>query len=1115
MLYIFLVDTGTMVQFEMDLALETVGHLKRVIAKSGVCKFLPPDRQVLLISGGDTLEEDSRVCKYNAGTDTNPIFLFSRCGSVSGPPECPPSPGAGFSAEDLSADASYLEETDAVDRDLDDKVASSLRLPDAQSTVAVRASLAQEYVRAACDQIRICESLIHDQHLQHQGWQAVVANLEDTALALRKRTENLVKIYGRYLEERAPNQELVENFDEDIALLHQIPVFPALLPRSEQEGDAPKDDSGTVSLLAWINSKGSDRSLEQVADSCFRALNKLDASTLEELSLHVNTCLEEANSMQRKEIAGLSDRLQGLEQLLLEAKQYVQEQKELAQAFLQNQQRASGLQDTSILPDLCASHRQQLLVMRNNHGQIVSIRKRCAKAKDELSLNLHARMKWVVMIQDTMAEVGHSVLMHIAELKALSKKLEVLEQLHLAPSIFIATVVEVVRRRAFSRHYLEKTTGLSEKFSKLHGEEMILRKDFTSKLRKHFLAKMFPGMEDLPPAFATDAPRTFDDRLPNVCIGDVEKLRQMFPDLAQSLCIPEEDAFANLLAKSMNQALTTEDGETLLSLHNMPKKIQINTGDIGSMSVMNQLIGGESVTRRKNGINGSNNHGKVSDSETDTDDYDRAVKSKATPCSQLSISTSALEKKKKANKAAARKAGGTLAESTEFIVEEEDTKSSVDPSSSSADPSSSHTATNSSVAPSSSSDGSLLKNLQDSDGAGALTAAAEDDARAIKIAVLSKELYEAEIRQRELEEKNNALKAKYAQDLSEYKGELVKLKEFTVKEQSEFQLGLREVQTQLGAKVETVQSEYERELSRLEEAYRRKVEEAASCLELEREKMEDCNREIDIYRQQMHESNMEINRLKGEHAEAREKWAKESSEALAAAKEEGREESRKLLLGHELELEALREDMKNDERVKHAEDQLKQIREDLSSKCKELEALKRKTRILEANQEEKLNFEKDKIVQILETGFAQREKLAIQKTESEMLARSAQEVQQMSMEFGKKLINELEKADEASKEEARERLESMERKHAEEVAELQAKHEELMAEAVERERASLLEDKERALKAQADRLAGKAKQELDSLRARFKMMQNSGALDRSPSASESELSLEAQVTKHF
>ena len=77
---------------------------------------------------------------------------------------------------------------------------------------------------------------------------------------------------------------------------------------------------------------------------------------------------------------------------------------------------------------------------------------------------------------------------------------------------------------------------------------------------------------------------------------------------------------------------------------------------------------------------------------------------------------------------------------------------------------------------------------------------------------------------------------------------------------------------------------------------------------------------------------------------------------------------------------------------------------------------------------------------------------------------------------------------------------------------LREEHETLLTETIEKERTQFKEEKDRALKAQADRLSHKAKQEVDSLRARFKMMQNAGALDRSPSASESELSLEAQVS---
>ena len=43
MLYLFLVDSGTMVQLEIDVALDTVANLKGVIGRT--CR-IPPDKQV-------------------------------------------------------------------------------------------------------------------------------------------------------------------------------------------------------------------------------------------------------------------------------------------------------------------------------------------------------------------------------------------------------------------------------------------------------------------------------------------------------------------------------------------------------------------------------------------------------------------------------------------------------------------------------------------------------------------------------------------------------------------------------------------------------------------------------------------------------------------------------------------------------------------------------------------------------------------------------------------------------------------------------------------------------------------------------------------------------------
>ena len=52
------------------------------------------------------------------------------------------------------------------------------------------------------------------------------------------------------------------------------------------------------------------------------------------------------------------------------------------------------------------------------------------------------------------------------------------------------------------------------------------------------------------------------------------------------------------------------------------------------------------------------------------------------------------------------------------------------------------------------------------------------------------------------------------------------------------------------------------------------------------------------------------------------------------------------------------------------------------------------------------------------------------------------------------------------------------------------------------------QDRENCLKTQQQQLTMKAKRDIDALRKRFKMMQTTGALERSPSCSESELSAE-------
>ncbi|XP_070153826.1 RB1-inducible coiled-coil protein 1 isoform X2 [Polyergus mexicanus] len=546
MLYIFHVDTGTTITFDIKLALQSVSQLMEAIERE--CGVVAT-HQVLLMSGGECLEPNARVCSYSAGTDTNPIYLFSKAAIES---SLPPTPSIDYGS----------------DVDLQTQIDASLAMPATYQTLCARAHLAQQCCGLAREQTRICEKLVHDQHLQQQGWAAVVANLEDITQMFQTRAEQFQQAFVLYLAERQRHTELLDNFSADLGTLAKIPILPALRAQAEgllspddqpsQSSEPTSESPGEVlSLLRWISAKDNQSSLEQVADQCSRGLEQFDERLMEALKAEVNAAIDNANKQDMKEIKGLGERLFALEQLMVQTKRLVHEQGELAQGFLQNQNRASNLGDASVLPDLCTSHRRQLLVMLQNHNQLRDIRRRCTKAKEELSVNIYHRLKWIMYVENKMVEVGNKLIIYHESLKRLRRHLEVLQQIHLAPQMYISAVIEVVRRRTFSQAFLVWASNLACQLLTVHSEELARRREFQSKFNGHFLNTLFPGLEDTPPPFATQAPSVFDNGLPKLTADDMESLRSQLPDLALTISTPD---LTNITQFFLSKSFT--DGST-------------------------------------------------------------------------------------------------------------------------------------------------------------------------------------------------------------------------------------------------------------------------------------------------------------------------------------------------------------------------------------------------------------------------------------------------------------------------------------------------------------------------------------------------------------------------
>lgn len=531
--------------FDMKLALESVAHLKEVIARA--CK-IPEDKQVLLISGGESLEPSARVCNYSAaGTDTNPIYLFSKSTIEN---TSPPSPSVDYGS----------------DLDLKEQVESSLLMAPALTTVVAHAQLAQQFYEAASDNLRICERLVHDQHMQQQGWAAVVANLEDITSAFGVRTEVFQQNFQAYLESRQKHIELLQDFGQDLATLEKIPLLPALMTTSDLSSqikcrslnEVSEDDPNlsrtpqeiavgehaephaTQNLLQWISAKDSQSSLETVAEQCARGLEQFNQLMIEGLQGEIKSALDAVDNQNMKEVRGLEDRLCGLEQLMFDTKQIVAEQKQLAEAFMQHQIRAGSVNDPTVLPDLCASHQKPLKVMLRNHQHLSDIRRRCTRAKEELSTNLHARLRWIMYVERTMCDVDNKLVIYHENLKRLRRHLEVVQQIHLAPRVYLLSIAEVVRRKLFSRNFMQWAESISMAACALHDREVTLRREFSMQTSGHFLNSLFPGMEDLPPPFATSRPSLFDHNLPNVVSKDLDDLKAQLPEFVNLLDVNVE-----------------------------------------------------------------------------------------------------------------------------------------------------------------------------------------------------------------------------------------------------------------------------------------------------------------------------------------------------------------------------------------------------------------------------------------------------------------------------------------------------------------------------------------------------------------------------------------------
>uniref|UniRef100_A0A2C9KMD3 Uncharacterized protein n=1 Tax=Biomphalaria glabrata TaxID=6526 RepID=A0A2C9KMD3_BIOGL len=539
MLFVFQMDIGQMLTFDISLLMDSVSRLQVEICKT---TGISVEKQILLVSGGHSLKPDQKVMTYGAGADTNPVFLFSKLAIEN--QEAPLVRSLSLTKDSFSPTKEQM--TDAIN------------LPASYDTVTKRTKLACQIRDSANKILGFCNNEFKEQHLQYQGWGTVVANLEEIAQALQKTEVKFNKAVASFLPQRENHFAMLRNFNEVLELLNRIPLLKALNIAEVDEEDASLKRFGLRSsmtysqtpktLLDWISNQGQGQSIDALQKQSLEELLHFDSELFESFDRQVQDLLTLVISdpHQMKELVGIERRLSELEKRLNEAKKIAKEQSDIAQGFLNHQARLNSTQDAaSILPDLCKSHKQQLVQMMERQQRLEALQNNFRKSKQEMSKNIHQRLGWVMHIETLISKLDSELIYHMKTLRILGCNLELLNQVKAAPQVYASMVVEAARRRKFSHVFSQWAENLAEESSHLYKEETERRKLFAQNLGEHFLLDtLFKGFDDNPPSFATKPPEPFDISLPDITLDDIVLLKNAVPELEVSLSQPlDSDVF--------------------------------------------------------------------------------------------------------------------------------------------------------------------------------------------------------------------------------------------------------------------------------------------------------------------------------------------------------------------------------------------------------------------------------------------------------------------------------------------------------------------------------------------------------------------------------------------
>ncbi|TPX52556.1 hypothetical protein SeMB42_g01328 [Synchytrium endobioticum] len=375
---------------------------------------------------------------------------------------------------------------------------------------------------------QICEVLLEEQRVQADALSVALTNLQGHTKVLSEAFDTFSSHAHRELSKHS---NLLQSFEPDLLALQRIHIHPLI-------SDEPK------TLADYVP----EERLRTWADNCKAAHEQLLRKT-SSLTETMSSIRERTESEMRQPI---DVDLPKLESLWASVREMVARADQKRQIFARDLTRVEGIlrqmfnggselqasDKLLALEHLAKIHRDEYVpetikadwYIREN---VIYFR----NSKEHASTQMISRLQSISSIQSSIAAATTLLNTLNTTLSAQSTAFAQLLHVHRMPSAWGATLVEIVRRREYSKVFLSRAKEMAELLSKFRAQEERRRENFKAEIGMYLPSGLIRGLDDKPPYCEISVSGT-KDGLPSLNREDISDFEKLVSSIRMSIHEP-------------------------------------------------------------------------------------------------------------------------------------------------------------------------------------------------------------------------------------------------------------------------------------------------------------------------------------------------------------------------------------------------------------------------------------------------------------------------------------------------------------------------------------------------------------------------------------------------